>query len=272
MRIRNLLVVGYFAIVVASLWLRSAVPVWAIVGPHDDFLFVRLAYHLGAGLWLGPFDNVTLFKGMGYPAFILAAFVAGIPLKIAEQLTYLAAAGVSAWLVWRLTRRQWLAFALFAILAFNPILWRPELARVIREGLYISLSLAVVMLAGVVLLQSKQGALARNVRAPLLIALGLVGGLYWLTREEGVWLVPALTVLLVGAAVTTWRERDPVGRPSARIIMRAGAAGLLALAAFAAPLVAVAAMNYRHYGAAVLTEFQKSTLPSGLWFVAAHSA
>ena len=209
---------------------------------------------------------------MGYPAFILAAFVAGIPLKIAEQLTYLAAAGVAAWLLWRLTRRRWLAFALFAMLAFNPILWRPELARVIREGLYISLSLAVVMLAGVVLLQSKQGTLAPNVRAPLLIALGLVGGLYWLTREEGVWLVPALTVLLVGAAVTTWRERDPVGRPSARmIVMRAGAAGLLALAAFAAPLGAVAAMNYRHYGAAVLTEFQESTLPGGVRLVAAYS-
>ena len=47
---------------------------------HDDFLFVRQAYYLGAGAWLGPFDNLTLAKGMGYPAFILAAFVSGLPL------------------------------------------------------------------------------------------------------------------------------------------------------------------------------------------------
>jgi len=70
----------------ASLWLRSAVPVWAIVAPHDDFLFLRLAYNLGGGLWLGQFDNLTLAKGMAYPAFILAAFLAGIPLKIANSL------------------------------------------------------------------------------------------------------------------------------------------------------------------------------------------
>src|SRR5437870_6222346 len=94
MRGQGRLIAGYLAVAAASLWLRSAIPVWAIVAPHDDFLFVRLAYNLGGGLWLGQFDNLTLAKGMAYPAFILAAFLAGIPLKIAEQSAYLAAAGL----------------------------------------------------------------------------------------------------------------------------------------------------------------------------------
>jgi hypothetical protein len=256
MQMQRVLVVGYVAVVAASLWLRSAVPVWAIVGPHDDFLFVRLAYHLGAGLWLGPFDNVTLAKGMGYPAFILAAFLAGVPLKIAEHGIYLAAAGLAAWLLLRLTDRRWLAFAAFALLALNPVMLRPELARVIRENLYIGLSLAVLGLAGIVLLQRRPAPQSSVVRALLLIALGLVGALYWLTREEGVWLGPALAVLLMGSAIIAWRERNPMDGARAHTVLRAGGAGVLVLAAFAAPLGAVAAMNYRHYGAAVLTEFQ----------------
>jgi len=126
---------AYGSVAAASLWLRSAVPVFAIgEAGHDDFLFVRLAYYLGSGSWLGPYNNLTLAKGVGYPAFILAAFGAGVPLKIAEQLLYLGACGFSAWLVRRLSGRRWLPFVLFAVLAFSPLMWTAELARVVREG------------------------------------------------------------------------------------------------------------------------------------------
>ena len=73
-----------------SLWLRSGLPVYAIGGAaHDDQLFIRLAYFLYRGQWLGPYDQLTLAKGMGYPIFILTAFGASVPLKVAEQGFYL---------------------------------------------------------------------------------------------------------------------------------------------------------------------------------------
>ena len=60
-----------------SLWLRAAFPVYAVADAgHDDQLFVLQAYYLGAGKWLGAFNNLTLAKGPAYPAFILAAFLA----------------------------------------------------------------------------------------------------------------------------------------------------------------------------------------------------
>ena len=104
------LIAACAAIAAFSLWLRSGVPVWAIGGAGlDDALFVRLAYYLKAGLWLGPYDQFTLAKGMAYPAFIVAAFGTGIPLKITEHILYLAACAYSAWLVARLSRSHWLA-------------------------------------------------------------------------------------------------------------------------------------------------------------------
>ena len=122
---------------------------------------------------------MTLAKGMAYPAFIVAAFATGIPLKLVEQGLYLAAAGLTAWLVGRLTRSIWLAGILFGCLALNPVLWTAYLSRVIREGIYISLSFAVMVLAAAVLLQ--QSALSVKTRVAFLLMLGLAGGSFWLT-------------------------------------------------------------------------------------------
>jgi hypothetical protein len=260
----GVVVVLYAAISALSLWLRSAVPAMALSGAtHDDFLFVRQAYYLGAGAWLGPFDNLTLAKGMGYPAFILAAFVSGLPLKLAEHAVYLAAAGLAAWIVARMARSRWLGLLLFAALAFNPVLWHEQLARVIREGLYGSLSLALVALMAVAALGHHGGWRFLPYRLALFVAAGLVGGLYWLTREEGVWLAPALAVLLGGAgldAFTLWRSGERRAALRLTVITTAGfaAAGLVA----AGMVGSVAAANRAAYGIFASNEFHGSAFPA----------
>jgi len=254
----------YTAISAASLWLRSAVPAMALSGAtHDDFLFVRQAYYLGAGAWLGPFDNLTLAKGMGYPAFILAAFLSGLPLKLAEHVVYLAAAGIAAWIVVRMARSRLLGLIVFAVLAFNPLLWHEQLARVIREGLYGSLSLAVVALMAGAVLGYHWGWRFLPHRLALFVAAGLIGGVYWLTREEGVWLAPALAVLLGAVcldAFTRWRNgaRRAALRLTAITAVGVAAAGLVA----AGIVGSVAAANRASYGIFASNEFHGSAFPA----------
>src|SRR5215831_11380444 len=94
----KLIIAACAGVAILSVWLRMGVPVYAIGwARHDDALFVQLAYYLGAGRWLGPYDQLTLAKGMAYPAFIVAAFGIGIPLKIAEHILYLASCAFAAW-------------------------------------------------------------------------------------------------------------------------------------------------------------------------------
>ncbi len=262
---RNILWFALYALIaVASLWLRGVAPVMAIANAtHDDFLFVRLAYFLGAGQWLGPYDNLTLAKGMAYPAFILAAFLAGLPLKIAEQLVYLAVAGLAAALVTRMAGRCLIGLILFAVLAFNPSLWHPELARVIREGLYGSLSPALILLAVGALLGHRWGWRLFPHRLALFVAAGLVAGVYWLTREEGVWLAPPLGILVLAVlldAAASWRrgERRSAGRLLAGTIAGGAAAALVA----AAIVGAVALANQRSYSLLVTNEYHSSGFPA----------
>ena len=259
MRQRKLVLVSCLCLAAFSLWLRAAVPVFAIgSAAHDDRLFVRLAYHLGAGLWLGPYDQLTLAKGMAYPAFILAAFAAGIPLKLAEQGLYLAAAGVAAWLVARLTGSRVLPILLFGCLAFNPALWTTNLARVIREGTYVGLSLAVVMLAAALLL-TRRSALAARAHVALMVMLGVVGAVFWLTREEGVWIVPTLVFLVVAAAAGAWwNGRTDGSRPAVRRVALVVGTCVIPGVVFAAILGTVAGMNYWAYGAFTINEVQSA--------------
>jgi hypothetical protein len=254
-------------IALLSIWLRTAIPIFAISNAgHDDQLFVRTARYLLAGEWLGPYDNRTLAKGIFYPFFIDIAFYLSIPLKIAEQIVYLVASFFIATLVTRASTRRGLGLTLFACLAFNPVLWNYQLARVIREGIYVSLCLAFfssVALASFPELRKKRHSLFWNTM--LGVGLGLIAAGYWLTREEGVWLIPGCIVLvtigLVRAArilnsrlfsrsAFTWKSE------CLKEILLPVVVGMMV---FVCGTGLVAALNYRYYGVWKVNELTSSS-------------
>ena len=255
------------AIALLSLWLRTGFPILAIPGASaDDALFVHLARTLGAGHWLGNFDNTTLVKGMFYPLFILLAFIAGVPLPIAEQVVYLAACyGVACFIRrWR-ADDGWFALVVFCALALNPEAWSRDLARVIREGLYLGLSLAVV---GLTLQASFPPAHRRPVLRGIAIGIlaGAAGGAFWLTREEGLWLAPAVMVILGVAVFDSILGHGDAGFDATglarRLALRA-VPWLCALLVLAAMNAFVAELNWRHYGAFETTEVQSRNFRLG---------
>jgi hypothetical protein len=238
-----------------SIWLRTGFPVFAIpASPGDNQLFIRTARYPQTGQWLGPYDNLTLAKGMLYPMFIIMAFWASVPLKIAEQVVYLVACAMTAGVVRKQVGSGLLDVILFALLAFNPVFWNLQLARVIREGLYGSLSLAVVTLVVMIAFPPSRGANLKLRRSVFRgFSLGSVSAAFWLTREEGISLLPAVAVVmavaLLGILYPQWipiTEREASPQRSAHL--RAIALPLaLALFIFTAADWLVAGLNYRLY-------------------------
>lgn len=232
------------AVLAASLWLRGAFPIHAIgVAVHDDALFVRLAASIGEGRWLGEYDNLTHAKGAAYSIFLAASRGIGLPLKLSEHLLYLLSALALSLVAGRILRSRWACLCTFALLAFIPTAWNPDVGgRVVREGLYVSLSLLLLALAAHGFLPTGSRARGEPSRGRWfsLASLGLVAGVYWLTREEGAWLVPALAIIVAYGLWWQVRARRP-WREVAR---------MLALPALPAALVigAVNAVNYAHYG------------------------
>jgi len=248
------------ALAAASLWLRMAFPIFALGwASHDDLHFVHLAAEMGIGNWLGDYNNLTHAKGIGYSLFLLVNHATALPLKFSEHALYLASSAFFAYTAGQLLQSRNLVLVLFAVMAFQPAAWMEQSgARIMREGIYISQTLLLLglgircwLLAGASLTPAAQ--LRR--RWPSLLAMGLIGGWFCLTREEGIWLLPALGMML---GYHLWTQRGAVR------------AWKFLLAYTALPLLvatlmvgAVNTVNYAVYGVYRNNDFRSQDFLSG---------
>jgi len=245
--------------VLLFVWLMSNVPVVAIPqAGYDDALFVRLAKNLLTGQWLGPYDNLTLAKGPFFSGWIALGWIAGLPILVSEGLAY----GLSCWLLIR-GLRPWLrseavAFAIFLVILFNPMTYSVGQLRIMREGIYVPLTLLIFAL---VVWWFRCRNRSPALRAGLAAALGAVIGMFWCTREEGVWILPTLAACFAVMALLRLSEHaGPIGR-RLRAALRplgreAGLAGL-AIAMAALFIGGVGWINQRHYGVSDIVEYKQ---------------
>jgi hypothetical protein len=240
-------------IALLSLWLRAGYPAFGIWAAYDDALFLRLAQ----SSWLGDYDALTLAKGAFFPIFLTMTKTLGLPLKLSEHAIYLAASFFIARIVGEIAGRRWLFVPIFAVLALSPLPWMMEGgARVTREPIYQTLTLAVFALGAAYLM-------LKPAHRRLGVLWGIAGGCYWLTREEGVWILPALFVLAAPLLAGVVRQRRSIDAAALRKAWRWLA---LPLAGFLAVVLLVNSLNWLRYGV-----FRNNDLRSGP-FAAAYGA
>ena len=244
------------ALFAAGLWLVAATPVPFIGGSYDDLLFVRQANALLDGHWLGAFDQLTLSKGCFYPLFLAAMAKLHAPVLAATQAVYLSAALLFS----RIGATRPAATLRFALLALSPVPLDGACALLMREPLYAALTLAA-------LASTARRLLPAQARWPWGVVCGATLAAFWLTREEGVWLVPALCVLLAGALLRGRQEKKKLGPPPAPPAKSCWGVGgewlhstqsfLLPAAFFSVCLLAIAATNQTAYGVFRTNDFQQ---------------
>ena len=240
-RFAKLLLIAYCAVL-------SAIYIFALVNAplsllsaagHDDGLFIAIGRQLAALQWLGPYNEFTLAKGPGYPAFLALSDVFGLPPSLARALFHCAAVALFAVLCHRWLRSYLLTALLFTFLLWDPASFLGQNLRILRDTIYYG---QVLVAAGFL----AHALLARDVAAAVLG--GLVLAWAWLTREEGLWLAPGLAVLVAAGLYRAIADRA---------LLRFAVAGLVAVAAFAAVNGAFRAMNWKRYGAPVGVEYKE---------------
>lgn len=219
------------------------------IRPHtiDDLLFVQLAQSIARGEWLGPYTLTTLFKGPGYPLWLAMNYMAGWRLLLTQQVLYIIACLVTVVSVRSLFRRNLALLVLYAILLFAPQSFDSDSLGVQRENLYAPLGILVfACLAGIV--ASSTG----NKRRLALWSLGLGCSLslFWITREEGVFVVPSIALVFAYAVFQIWRS-GARNRPT-RLCLLA-----IPLLMTVATDLGVRALNYKHYGVFEICELKR---------------
>ncbi|THD73090.1 MAG: hypothetical protein E7813_03485 [Bradyrhizobium sp.] len=220
---------------------------------HDDGLYMRLAANLASGRWLGEFNQFTLMKGPGYPVFLALSGLSGLPVSATHALFQFAAIVVTAWAVYRLTASHAIAALTFVSLTFYPVGFMPELLRVVRDQIYWAQTLLVFSLLAVVFFAPPRGGFGAALVAGFA---GLILGWAWLTREEGVWLIPGLGLLAAGAILIHRRQRR-------ELLALARNIGVTAIG-FVAVNAAFMTGNHFAYGSFVGVDFKERNFKSTL--------
>ena len=170
-----------------NLRLAAGFPVAMLGGNYDDLHFITIADALLDGHWLGHFDQLTLAHGPFYPMFLALVTILAIPVHVATQCVYLLGSLVVARVAGSLTDSRATATFCFARLALSPVPFDYSAMWFRREPLYDGLVLLVLGLAGRVFLWTSHWVAG--------MLLGLAVAAFWLTREEGVFLLPSLCLL-----------------------------------------------------------------------------
>jgi hypothetical protein len=221
--------------------------------PVDDGLYMRLATSLATGHWLGAYDEYTLVKGPGYPAFLAVTGLSGLPLSLTSGLFEIAAIAVTAWAAFRLTGLRAIGALTFLALALHPAGFLPDMTRVIRDQIYWAQTLLVFSSFALVLFAPPRG---RYAAIALSSFTGIVLGWTWLSREESIWFLPGLAVLALGAVAINRKDASQLRA----VALRCGLAALLFFAVIAAFMTA----NLIKYGAFVGIEINSGNFPAAL--------
>jgi hypothetical protein len=163
--------------------------------PHDDTLFLANAISLLSGEWFGPLNQITLLRGPFYPFWIIFVYIIGLPLIHANDLLYLGACLVVIRALLPLIKSRWVMFIIFVFLYMAPHSYNyATISHSFRMSIYPSLALLTLGAAlglSIRLICRGQELLTWS----LLLAFSFT--FFWYVREEGVWLLPALLLLLL---------------------------------------------------------------------------
>ena len=234
----------------------QTVYVWVGGAPLDDELMFRAAQSITAGQWLGAYDWLTLSKHMFFAVWLAVCNLLHLPYLAAGQLLTCGAALACAF-AFAPVLRQWKSrFALFALLAFSPAATASFTLRVYRDNIFPGL--CMLFFAGLC-------GYALRCRRPVkqgigwLVLSGVGLGLAWLTREDGVWLLPfaaAGTLILI---LTALRDKGSLAKKLGRCALLAVPYGLLAAA-----ILVYSAVNYACYGVFAVSDFSTGSFAAAV--------
>jgi hypothetical protein len=240
------------SLVALYVFVRVHVPITVYKGsPHDDTLFMRLGESIASGHWLGKFDEFTLMKGPGFPAFLALNNWLGIPVSLSIALFHCFAVTFFVVICHRFVKSLLLSGLLFTLLLWHPLPLSVFLSRIFRDSIYYAEALLVLAtLIGALFYPTEE-------RQRLLFASfsGAALGWFWLTREEGVWILPA--VLLLTAIATVRAIRSHQVRELARSLMTA-------LLVFVALQAGFRTANWFAYGSFVGVDFKEANFQRAL--------
>jgi hypothetical protein len=240
----------FFVFSVVYLILAMHLPVSLRTGSiHDDALYWGNAHQIVKGHWLGEYGQMTLAKGPGFPLFLAINAILGIPVTLSVALLYLFSCLLITNTLYKTGLNKYLVLTIFIVILLHPEVF-PTI--IIRDNIYPALSL--IMISGVI--QFLFAPPEQEFKLSRILPYGLVLGLFWITREEGIWIVPGLLCLLFLKALQLKKQNAAIKSIFYRF------AYFLLIATLFVSLIA--SINYFKYGKFEVVDFKGQAFSQAL--------
>jgi len=202
-----------FGIICYKYFLIDSIPILArCTADYDDYLFINLANSIARGEWLGAFSDKTFTKPPFYSIFIALNYYTGIPLKNTEFLFYIGSVLLLYFSLRNLFNSKIILGILLLLLLFNPYI--EVNIRTLRINIYTALVLYVIAFFSFFYSYKDKNILLLALTSCLA---GIAFFLMFITREEGVWMLPFIIAFIGYIIVDLIRKRRVNTRPFLRI-------------------------------------------------------
>ena len=195
--------VGIIILVVFKNWLLEAQPIIATMGwPYDHTHFINQATSILSGQWLGEFSFTTLIKGPVYPLWIAFNHVIGLDIIHTTDLLYMAACLTVMLAARPVVSNRFVLLLIFALLYLSPNTYNYQsVANTMRMTIYPAFALLSL---GALLGMVTRLLVWQRIEWKWMMLFGVAFSLFWYTREEGIFLVPSVLLVLVTALFYVW--------------------------------------------------------------------
>jgi hypothetical protein len=196
-------------------------------------MFWNRAFNIIHGQWLGPYSNMVLPKGAAFSIFIVINYISGLSITLSIAFFFWFSVFNLSKVLINIGFNKYLIFLLYLLTLFHPAM---QPIRIIRDNIYPALVL--LSITGVIEIFFDW----KWCKAIFLkfFFYGIALGFFFSTREEGLWVMPAVTTLVFGRyyfSRTEGKSFLSFSRPVFTLIV-----GTLSV------ILAISFLNYRAYG------------------------
>ncbi len=237
-------------ITVFRLFLASTqyVTVTPPLAPLDDHFMFTSAVNIVNGDWFGEYNFLTLSKHNFFSIWLAFLHILNIPYLVGNALLYAVSCIVMLMAVSNVLKSNILKALLYAALLYNPAMWANYATRIYRDAIFPSLCL--MFFAGVI-------GIGLRYKEPLkqklfyLLLIGFSYGAIYLSREDGIWIMPFYIVALIIIFIVSLREGQ--SNPFKNLIIN-----ILPMGISLAIILLYSYQNYLHYDRFIVSDFTSS--------------
>ena len=211
----------------------------------DEYLMMYQAEQLADGNYLGPYNYLTLVKGIGFPVFLALSYKIGVPLLSLFSIFYAITCLVALIPIRRIIKKPSLQLLAFLLLLFCPATMDYNVQLIYRNMLIIPQSILLVSSLMMVFYHINDRTMNGLVFWTSIVSFAWI--FMWHTREDTIWSLPLMLVVWTISIISIIKYSKKSESPRKQSFKKCAIITSPFLVLFAS-IQAISFINYKSYG------------------------